>query len=243
MGKGRFRKYWAEENGTTSPQSDSTNRFQRWWLDEKGMSSIVIFILGMPLIIVAFGYGFDSLRLIYVKDSLQGTLNRATQTGVSQTVSYTGQRVDSDGNLKNVALIGLAGNTAKGVPVTSNPITARDVAYRFYTWNTADFRSDNSKVLECTPAPGLPATVPAQKGSVGAGVNTEIICGGNIEYVGAPLTASELCDDMSDPASAKYGLRYTVTETVSAAFLRIAGIQNHYVKDLTSVSYVRGNGC
>lgn len=246
MRKTFSRKYWEDENGVTvgsSKKSDPKSRVKKWWGGERGMSSIVVFILGMPALLVAFGYGFDSLRLIYVKESLQGTLNRATQAGVAQTISYTGQRLDSDGNVVDVPMIGLVGNASNHVPPTSNrnTKTAPQIAYQFYAWNTEAMRT--KKVLECSTAPGLPATEPTKKSSVGAGMNTEVVCGGKIEYVGKPLTASELCTPLSDPLSARYGLRYTVTETVSAAFLRIVGIQNHYVKDLTSISYVRGRGC
>jgi Flp pilus assembly protein TadG len=206
------------------------------------MSSLAVFILAMPALIAVFGYGFDTLRLVYVKESLQGTLNRATQAGVSQTVSYTAERVDANGNTVEVSVIGLEGGLDGNFLIqTPGTESAAAVAYRFYKWNTEKMRENN--ILECATAPGLPPSATQVKGTTGNGYNDQVLCGGTITYDGKPLTSNQLCAPLNESNSPKYGLRYTTTETVSAAFLRIVGIQNHYIKDLESVSYVRGAGC
>ncbi len=61
--------------------------FHRWRKKESGFSTAALVIIGMPLLVGAFGLGFDSVRAVYIKEYLQGRADLATQAAVA--ISYT----------------------------------------------------------------------------------------------------------------------------------------------------------
>ena len=65
-----------------------------WWSKERGFASTALIILSIPLILGAFGYGFDAMRLYYAKRYLQGRMDIATQSGAA--ITFT----DSGGNIR-----------------------------------------------------------------------------------------------------------------------------------------------
>lgn len=69
-------------------------RLRKWKLAERGFASTALIIIAIPLILGAFGYGFDTLRLVYAKRYLQGRLDLATQAGAS--IAYT----NAQGNVR-----------------------------------------------------------------------------------------------------------------------------------------------
>ena len=62
-------------------------KFNSWFKSEKGFSTAAIFILGVPLLVGAFGLAFDSVRLVYIQQYIQGRADLATQAAVN--VAYT----------------------------------------------------------------------------------------------------------------------------------------------------------
>lgn len=73
------------------------SRIQRamstWWSKERGFASTALIILSIPMILGAFGYGFDAMRLYYAKRYLQGRLDIATQSGAAITFTNPGGNI------------------------------------------------------------------------------------------------------------------------------------------------------
>lgn len=62
-------------------------KISSWFKKEKGYSTAAIFILGLPLLVGSFGLAFDSVRLVYIQQYLQGRADLATEAAVN--VAYT----------------------------------------------------------------------------------------------------------------------------------------------------------
>lgn len=107
---------------------------KKWRLRERGFASTALIIIAMPLILGAFGFGFDTLRLAYAKRYLQGRLDVATQAGAS--IGYT----NAQGNIR----IGDAGSTQAAI----------DEALSVYLDNTSGARpaADAQSLVGCTQA-------------------------------------------------------------------------------------------
>lgn len=186
----------------------------QWRDEERGMSSVALFILALPLLLLAFGYGFDSLRLVFIKESLQGRLNLAAQAGVS--VTYTQPTTTGD-----VVTLGSPGELDGNA--------ARQRAWNSYRLNTEGMRS-NGRILMCSqPAWNVEPT------------NGEP-CAGTVTVLGQPLSSSQLCAPLSVPSN-QYGLKYTVNEEVRSAFLSMFGIASHELHNLTATALVRARSC
>lgn len=100
----------------------------RWWEAERGISSIMIVILGMPLIVGVFGFGLDSARLALVHRQLQTVSDLAVFSAVNEASA-----VGSDGRY------------------TLDDRRAIADVYLMYTSNTAILRGP-SKSLNCSEA-------------------------------------------------------------------------------------------
>lgn len=57
--------------------------FRSWRHAERGFGMAALTILAMPLLVAAFGLGFESVRLVYIKDWMQGNADLATGAAVS----------------------------------------------------------------------------------------------------------------------------------------------------------------
>lgn len=130
-------------------------RLIAWWKFEKGMATISLFILGLPLIIGVFGFGFDEARALYIKGYLQ---NRATLAVQSALASST--NTDSNGNLY------------------IDPNVYAQV-YNNYEDNTSSYRS-NGTILTC--ATSSIENNPIQAGECGGDVTTIGIPGTLADY-------------------------------------------------------------
>lgn len=102
------------------------SKFNLWRKKEGGFTSAAIFILGLPLIVGAFGLGFDSMRAVYIHQFLSARADLATQTAV--TMLYTN-------NTNSMVYIG---TKAQGFNAA---VTAAD---DLYSQNTASKRGDGT---------------------------------------------------------------------------------------------------
>jgi hypothetical protein len=118
-----------------------------------------LFILALPLMIGAFGFGFDAMRLAYAKRLAQGRLDLATQSAAA--VTYT----TADGRIQ------------LGSP--TNPFAWRDVAYSQYATNTSRARQGADGARSFFQCPQPSGTVP-----IFADPNQK--CAGIAEIVGNP---------------------------------------------------------
>lgn len=190
-----------------------------WRKQEKGMSSVALFILALPLLIVAFGYGFDSLRLVFIKESIQDKVTLAAQSGVA--VNYVGSN----------------GLVTLGSPLDggqSEDISSKLRAYQIYGQNTAEMR-ENGQILTCQ-----------ELEKVQFPTNTQ--CAEYAEIIGEPLTVAQTCTPLSDGNDIRYdnmyGLKYSVNENVKMTFLTIFGVKETAdLKNITATALVRARGC
>lgn len=102
------------------------NKLREWRWAERGASSAALIILSMPLMIGAFGFGFDVLRFNYVQRYAQGRVDLATQAAAATT--YT----DVDGAIR--------------LGSQWDPYEWETVAYDSYARNTEDKRGDAESV-------------------------------------------------------------------------------------------------
>lgn len=180
-----------------------------------------MFILLLPLIIGVFGYGFDSLRLLYVKNLVQVRADAATQAGVA--LNYT-TVIDGE---ERVVL---------GSPVDVEAgETAMVQAYDNYGINTTLMRPPNSNILTCS---GVPLTIHPNASTLNP---TSEACAQATAIIGTPISNSDLCSRRT--VAAEYGVQLRVNETVDTVFLRILGKNQFHLTNITSSSLVRGANC
>ena len=195
--------------------------FKRWWLLEKGVSIAALFILALPLMIGAFGFGFDAMRLSYAKRLAQGRLDLATQSAAA--VTYT--RAD--------------GRIELGAP--TNPFAWRDVAYSQYATNTSRARkgADGARsFFQCSAPSGIIPNFsdPNQK------------CAGIAEVIGTPpplgFNFCQTPGSQTAPLGSRnvYGVRMSVKEQVPTTFLRLIGIPD-MTFNIRSESLIRQRNC
>lgn len=192
-------------------------KFRTWRLAEKGVSTAALLILSLPLMLGAFGFGFDALRLSYAKRYAQGRLDLATQSAAA--VTYTAP----DGSIK--------------LGISSNPDAWKAEAYRSYTSNTDKMRQgapNTHQFFQCTSGD-------ATNGLIGT------TCGGLAEVIGsAPPVGFDFCQNTkyANPIATRptYGVRYTVKETVPTMFMRILGV-NEMTFTISSETLLRQRNC
>lgn len=204
---------------------------RRWQHAEGGFSAAAILILALPLLLGAFGYGFDSLRLSYLKTYLQGRADLAVQTAVTNVYTcgddansgpcyarQTGEPVPAKGTV----LLGRAAQTGctydREAWQTATPNCGVGLNYS-YTENTAAKRSP--KILMCTAAQVLAGTTTATP----TGVN----CAGGAKVIGNAIsTTGNWCGNVTGAGVTAitrpaYGVSFQVNEKISYVFLSLIG--------------------
>lgn len=166
------------------------------------MSIAAVFILSLPLMLGAFGFGFDALRLAYAKRYAQGRVDLATQAAVA--VTYTA----ADGSL----VLGAA----------ADPFAWESTAYGVYTANTASKRNGENGASSLFACPAGQVTYTT--------VSAAATCGGLAEVIGTPpdptfdYCAAEGSDADVLATRDTYGVRYEVKESVPTVFLHFVGV-------------------
>lgn len=187
-------------------------RMRSWRRGERGISTAAIFIVGLPLIVGAFGYGVDSLRLQYTKEIVRSRLDLAAQMAAATT--YTDA----------------TGQVILGAPGAGNELYWKTVGYQIYRNNTARLRG----------TPGSPAMLQCDGGIVApVGTTTlvavnpndpSVLCAGQMNQIGSPqsnwcLAPGTYTGPLGESTRPVYGVRYAVTETMPTVFLRLLGVQ------------------
>lgn len=68
--------------------------FRRWRLAERGFSTAALTILAMPLILGAIGYAFDTARISFIRQKLNGFAQMSAQGAINQaTMNTSGQLI------------------------------------------------------------------------------------------------------------------------------------------------------
>lgn len=206
----------------------SLKAFRNWWSMERGISSAAVMILSLPLILGAFGFGFDLMRVAYAKRYSQGRLDLAVQTAAS--ITYT----TSDGYLR-LGKPGAGGDTAWRDWGTKG-------AYYWYATNTATKRSatSNTSLFNC-------AAEQVRDGDASAVRNPDgtYRCYGLAEKVGIdPDNTFDFCGKTGTAKGARsvYGVKYTVHESTPTLFLKMIGIPEISYK-VSSESLIRQRNC
>lgn len=192
-----------------------------WWSTERGVSVSAIFILAMPLIIGVFGLGFDSLRVLHIKNIIQMRVDSATQAGAA--INYTK-------NTSGPAATAVLELGAPGDPVSGD--SALQAMYANYDINTQDMRGT---VLACDPA--APQTL-----NLTIVPPTSDPCATVGGIVGTPIKYNDLCKNMSINTN-KYGVRLAVNEKIDTTFLNILAINSVDLKNIHSTSAIRARNC
>jgi len=211
-------------------------KYKKWKAAEKGLSSVVIFILGMPMILMAFGFGIDILRVGYAKSVAQSRLDVAVQAGAA--LSYTTDR----------------GAVRLGVPVDGHMASASiQRAQQIYTQNTRDFRGARGGTLGCNQA-GIASGIGRSPIRNNNTVLYTAACTGGAYpiYIGpndASAPAGQRIGPPPDfnfcqrPAEGKYGIRYDVVEQVPTIFMRMVGGPQFFNIQVTSEALLRQQYC
>ncbi len=202
-------------------------RFRHWRTAERGTASVTIAILTLPFIAAAFGYGFDSLRLVMVRESLEGSLNSAATAAVTATRSEQSQ-VYFD------------------VPV------AQSRAQQVYRAATADERGDSAGSSLACPAPTVvsqgviqPAsyevsriwpTTPASADCL-LRLRVSAPAGAFVDPTGKLVVTNEnqVCSNRGVLSELSVGL--STHEEVPMTFLRIVGISDQSLRSVTAYAY------
>lgn len=201
----------------------SPSRISRINKRDAGFSTAAIFILILPMLLGAFGYAFDTLRITYTKRYLQGRLDLATQAGAA--VTYTTQ----DGLIR------------LGDPGQLEGQSALAETYAVYAANTNAKRqpgSRGSSLLECSSSNVKDRAVPLTPDQVNVGPAG---CAGVATVTGMlPDQGYDFCSPPTDGTA--YGVRYEVTEVVPTVFLRFLGVDSVDMT-LVSESLLRQRNC
>ena len=191
---------------------------RKWRVAERGLSSVVIFILGMPLILLSFGFGIDIMRAGYVKRVAQSRLDVAVQSAAALT--YTNQN----------------GAVRLGIPADGNSATTSvQRAQLLYEENTRDLRGDRSFYFRCpassvTQGAGgvvrstLPQYLSADERTRAIWTSDQCRGGAYAVYSGRNATGAgppQSFDFCQAPVDGKYGIRYEVVERVPTIFMRM----------------------
>lgn len=203
----------------SSPPRRRTNINKR----DAGFSTAAIFILILPMLLGAFGYAFDTLRITYTKRYLQGRLDLATQAGAA--VTYTTQ----DGLIR------------LGDPGQLEGQSALAETYAIYAQNTGSKRqpgSRGSSLLECASSNVQNRAIPLTPDQVNVGPAG---CAGIATVTGVlPGPDYNFCSPPTDGTA--YGVRYEVTEVIPTVFLHFLGVDSVDVT-VVSESLLRQRNC
>lgn len=174
-------------------------RFRSWKGAERGASAIAIFILTLPLLIALFGFAFDTIRLVYARNYIQGRLDLAVGTASAETFTN------------------YLGGTRLGMP--GGEEIAADLADAYYVANTRAKRStgNNQPAMLMCPEDNL-----LFDGTAECSANFSIV------YTnGRPSQGFDFCADPS--TGELYGVEGRVTERIHPVFLSLVGLDDYVV--------------
>lgn len=213
--------------------------WRQWRAAEKGASTLTLFILALPVILLAFGYGFDSVRLTYLRNFLESRAEIAATAGAS--VTHTADRADPQGTpvVGSTVIIGAYGDSTAGESALAR-------AYSNYMQNTESKRDD--RILTCTQlAPDFryPDTNPAPGPEIDWRLknfmaNNPDKCLFATQVVGNPIPGEELCSSQVD-GRPEYGVTVGVNERVALTFLKIFNIDDTWVNDIRGTALIRAS--
>lgn len=191
-------------------------RILRWLRSERGFASTALVILAMPLIIGAFAFGFDAVRLVWAERYLQGRLDLATQSGAATL--YTNNR-----------------GALRLLTDPNDPRSAPYVAKQQFIANTVSARpttSSSFSLLGCSNA-----TIS------GTG---DASCAAAFTLVSAPTGTGQPGPDFDFCTQARgnnvFGLKGVAREQLQTVFLRLLGVKT-FNFTVTSQSLVRFANC
>ena len=234
---------------TKAPKRRETLR--EWGRSERGMSVPALFILALPMLLAAFGWGFDSMRLQYMKQWLIVRAEAAVAAGTTE--NYTGpiNSVDS------TVIIG-----EENPDGTTDVWPAYDKAWENYELNTENRRDE--ELLQCdlygdldptelgtVPQPGQPYS-PANPMRTPSGaeklmkeymIKTQPSCAMVFGIIGTPggvlnptTERQQLC--AADADSTQYGMIVGVNEMLSPVFLTMFGVEAFELRAISGTSLV-----
>ena len=192
-----------------------------WWSKERGVASISMFILSIPLIVGSFGFGFDEVRGIYLKNYIQSRADLAVENAVAL-------------DTKTLSSGALSIDPSIGDQVSSN-----------YKDNTLDYR--NQSILSCTPSQTVYSGISGSYYS--STTNTSIhqdsapSCTQTVTILGDSSQTTS-CKDLSTNTFAnpvKYGVHFEVKEKINTVFLRILGINTINLGTVKAETLIRPN--
>lgn len=102
--------------------------FQRWRTGERGFSNAIVFVFLMPLIVGMMGLAFDTARMAYMRERLEGYAQMSVQGAINQ-----------------------ATNNATGNIVVDN---LGPISQQIYCANTADMRANGLLTGDCNVTTG-----------------------------------------------------------------------------------------
>lgn len=206
-----------------------------WWRGwrsrEAGVSVPALFILSLPLLLGAFGYALDSLRVAHLGEVLNSRADQAASTGTQ--VNYSeGIKV-------------FLGSPPTGV-LGANPDTAVEAAYGNYVDNTASRRGPG-KALSC-------ATISYVKTNVDlSGTRSQVEdkwraflashnspCTFYAQIAGNPQEGQNLCTPTASSRN-EYGIVIGMNETVPMTFLKLLNIAETQIRGVEGISFIRAN--
>lgn len=227
----------------------------RWRLAEHGYVSLTMFILTVPLMLLAFGYGFESLRLVYLRNFLESRATMAASAGVA--VNYASRNTEGQSKI----FIGQPEDTKSGEKALA-------AAYANYRLNTDSKRT--SAILTCGAPGGERFTVeqlhPDETGA--ANPTSSAAVGGSGErrlqnklnqkktegvdcyfvsrIIGKPLDPDELCSSVATSSGVtltrpEYGVVVGVNEQVAMTFFKIFNIDERPLDGIQGSALIRAS--
>jgi len=190
------------------------NLFKSWKYNEKGVASISLFILSLPLIVGSFGFGFDEVRGIYIRNYVQGRADLAVQNAVAATTTTTSKgNISLDANYVN--------------DVINN-----------YEKNTQEYR--NNSILSCSSK--ATTTYNPTNQITHQNISSTASCVQTVWQVGTFFNQATACKNLNSfgPTSA-YGVHFQVKEKINTIFLRILGINTINLGTINAESLIRPN--
>lgn len=205
-------------------------KVKAWKGEEKGSPSTIAVILLMPLLVAAFGFGYDIVRLQYVTSWLNKKAMFAVEAGSA-----------------NLFLVSRTNGLGQDVSLVRLRPNATQVAANSYLTNTASYRrtSGVGAVLLCTRPSITPRAVLSEDDyNVSLPpVGTPSNCTGSTYQLGRAPSPDEgslpFCTAIGNNS---YGVGLTVNEQVQYSFLPIVGISRTTVVP-KAVDYVRYRTC
>lgn len=215
------------------------------------MSVPAVFILALPMLLAAFGWGFDTMRLQYMKQWLTVRAEAAVAAGT--TVSYTG----AINSVDSTVIIG-----EENPDGTTDVWAAYDKAWENYELNTENRRDE--ALLQCdlygdldpheiapAPQPGQPYSPSnpmrtpsgAEKVVQNTMIKVEPNCSMVFGIIGTPggvldpaNERQQLCSDTAD--GTQYGMIVGINEMLTPVWLTMFGVEAFELRAISGTSLV-----